>query len=429
MPVGTVVRGRRRRRPGRPGLAGDRWLAAPGRARGARQRPLPDQPPPGPGLRRTGREGRGALVRLELKLLADVALVGLPNAGQEHADLAHLGGAAQGRRLSLHHARAAPRRGAGGARPATRPSSWWPTSPDWWRGRPTGRGLGHRFLRHVERARALVVLLDLAAGRRHAGGGAGADPARRVAAATGPNCSSVLGWWWAPRPTWSPPRSAATPAATPSFSISAVTGHGDRRAARPAGRAWWSRPGPPRPSPTVRRVHRPLPEGVESCAGRRRVLRRRSAGSPCGPWPCRDLNDDRRRGLRPGAPAPPRGRAGPGAGRGPRRRRRAPGQAHLHLPARRRGLDAAPVAETACRPRQRRPAVGGRTAARGRDRRPTLDRRVDRRPRRRPGAHRGGQDRVVVDHERRRRAWTTPPSSGCAPRSPSCAGSATASCS
>ena len=46
--------------------------------------------------------------------------------------------------------------------PTTTSRWWWPTSLGLIAGASDGRGLGHRFLRHTERARVLVVLVDLA---------------------------------------------------------------------------------------------------------------------------------------------------------------------------------------------------------------------------------------------------------------------------
>ena len=61
-----------------------------------------------------GRPGEERVLRLELKLLADVGLVGLSQRRKIDLDFAHLRGAAQDCRLSVHHAPAESRgRGAG----------------------------------------------------------------------------------------------------------------------------------------------------------------------------------------------------------------------------------------------------------------------------------------------------------------------------
>ena len=80
-------------------------------------------------------------------------------AERRQVDAARLpdGGAPEDRRLSLHDARAEPRRGGRGraVRRRRRPRAL--------EGAHEGKGLGHRFLRHVSRCRALVLVVDLSA--------------------------------------------------------------------------------------------------------------------------------------------------------------------------------------------------------------------------------------------------------------------------
>ena len=93
--------------------AGDRWLAAAGGQGGRGNARFLSNRRRAPSFAEQGERGQEQWLRLELKLMADVALVGYPQRGQEHADLADLGGQAQDRRLPVHHPRAQPGRGAG----------------------------------------------------------------------------------------------------------------------------------------------------------------------------------------------------------------------------------------------------------------------------------------------------------------------------
>ena len=82
----------------------------------------------------------------------------LPQRRQEHVHPRRLARAAQGGRLSVHDARAAPRRRAGG-RGAELRARRHPRAHS--RARRKGAGLGTRFLKHVERTRALLHLVSL----------------------------------------------------------------------------------------------------------------------------------------------------------------------------------------------------------------------------------------------------------------------------
>ena len=161
-PLGEVLRDGDRLVVAAAGAAAAATAPSSRTATAPRARPSPGEP------------GEERWLRLDLRLIADVGLLGLPERRQVDAAVAALRGAAQDRRLPVHDALPRARGGRGG-----RADLRGRRHPRHHRGRPRrAPGSGLQFLRHVERTRVLLHVVD-------ASGASGRDPAADLRAGAG----------------------------------------------------------------------------------------------------------------------------------------------------------------------------------------------------------------------------------------------------
>lgn len=108
-----------------------------------------------PAVSEEGEKGRRGWFRLEMKLQADAALVGFPNAGK--STLLSRVSAARPKVASYPFTTLTPNLGVVGIDDQEFTLA---DVPGLIQGAAEGKGLGHTFLRHVERASVLVIMLD-----------------------------------------------------------------------------------------------------------------------------------------------------------------------------------------------------------------------------------------------------------------------------
>ncbi|MBV8237026.1 MAG: GTPase ObgE [Acidimicrobiia bacterium] len=136
---------------------GDTWLAARGGRGGRGNARFLNNRRRAPSFAEQGEPGEERWLDMELRLIADVALVGFPNAGK--STLISRISAAKPKVADYPFTTLQPHLGVvrlDGSEVVVA------DVPGLIEGAAEGRGLGHQFLRHVERARALLVLVDLA---------------------------------------------------------------------------------------------------------------------------------------------------------------------------------------------------------------------------------------------------------------------------
>ena len=157
VPVGTLVKDADGNILADLANSGSTWLAAAGGKGGKGNSRFLSNRRRAPSFAEQGESGEEQWLKLELKLLADVALVGFPNVGK--STLISRLSAAKPKIADYPFTTLVPNLGV--VRGTDDFEMIVADVPGLIEGAAEGKGLGHQFLRHVERARVLAVLLDL----------------------------------------------------------------------------------------------------------------------------------------------------------------------------------------------------------------------------------------------------------------------------
>jgi GTPase len=158
VPVGTVVYDSNGTMLADLAAPGHQFMAARGGRAGRGNASFATATRRAPAMAERGEPGEALALRLELRVLADVGLVGWPNSGKSTL-IARIS-AARPKVADYPFTTLTPNLGV----VRTGSDSFVVADiPGLIEGAHAGRGLGHRFLRHVSRAAVLVFLIDLAA--------------------------------------------------------------------------------------------------------------------------------------------------------------------------------------------------------------------------------------------------------------------------